>query len=91
MLLKLLGQAKLIHSLSSSPACVFEKTKFFIIHYSSLNNHFPDSVYVLAVFTPKITEWGTNGMMVYPLQSSKIVSKLLRVSKKSQKMRKGHI
>ena len=28
--------------------------------------------------------WGTNGMMVYPLQSSKIVSKLSGVSKKSK-------
>ena len=31
-------------------------------------------------------EWGTNGMMIYPLKSSKIVSKLSRVSTKSQRM-----
>ena len=31
--------------------CFQEQSKIFIIHYSSLNNHFPGSVYVLAVFT----------------------------------------
>ena len=41
-----LGQAKLIHSLSSLPACVFRNKAKFRIHYSSLNNHVPDSVYV---------------------------------------------
>ena len=31
-------------------------------------------------FTAKMTAWGTNGMMVYPLESAKIVSKLSGLS-----------
>ena len=57
----MVGQAKLIHSLSSPPA---------------------------AVFTAKIMVWGTNGIMVNPFESSKIVSKLSGVSKRSQRMHK---
>ena len=63
----------------------------FIIHYSSLYNHFPASIYVWAVFTAKITVWRINGMMVYPLGSSKIVSKLSGVSTKSQRMHKQDV
>ena len=41
-----LDQAKLIHILSSPLMCFYKQSNIFLIHYSSLNNHFPDSVYV---------------------------------------------
>ena len=86
------AQAKLIHSLSSPPACVLRnRAKTFIIHCSSLNNHFPDSVYVWVAFTAKIMVWGTIWMMVYPLESSKIVIELSKVSTKSQRMHKQDV
>jgi len=63
----------------------------FIIHYTSLNNHFPDSVYAQAIFTAQITVWRINGMMINPLESSKIISNLSGVSTKSQGMHKQDV
>ena len=74
-----LGQAKLIHSLSSSAHMhIQEQSKIFIIHYSSFNNHFPDSVYVWAVFTAKITEWETNGISLRIIQNYQQAFRSLR-------------
>ena len=42
-------------------------------------------------FTAKITAWGTNGMVINPLESSKIVSMLSGVSIKSQRTCKQDI
>ena len=42
-------------------------------------------------FIAKIMVWGTNGMMVYPLESFKIISKLSGVSTMSQRMHKQGI
>jgi len=57
--------------------CFWEQKKYS-------DNYFLDSAYVLAVFAAKIMVQETNGMIAYPLESSKIVEAFKSFSDNAQ-------